>query len=170
MIILLLLACVTHIYIYSLRTSRSWWITQSTQQHRRVATIFRQQLQALALQPGVWGISCLVLLPFPCNDSSLYLSFSNFCEATVVTHTKRINRNLLRKETSFVCYTSSVLRRSWHMKQKERITDCWWDQNSRLQKLSTIATLPLNSHNTVQRTQIATAIRYFWLTKHSLRV
>jgi len=26
-----------------------------------------------------------------------------------VTHTKRIDRNLLRKETSFVCYTSSVL-------------------------------------------------------------
>jgi len=24
-----------------------------------------------------------------------------------VTHTKRIDRNLLRKETSFVCYTSS---------------------------------------------------------------
>jgi len=26
-----------------------------------------------------------------------------------VTTTKRINRNLMRKETSFVCYTSSVL-------------------------------------------------------------
>jgi len=26
-----------------------------------------------------------------------------------MTTTKRINRNLLRKETSFVCYTSSVL-------------------------------------------------------------
>jgi len=33
----------------------------------------------------------------------------NNCKATVVTHTKQINRNLLRKETSFVCYTSSVL-------------------------------------------------------------
>jgi len=29
-----------------------------------------------------------------------------------VTHTKRIDRNLLRKETSFVCYASSVLRKS----------------------------------------------------------
>ena len=26
-----------------------------------------------------------------------------------MTHTKRIDRNLLRKETSFVCYTSSAL-------------------------------------------------------------
>ena len=34
---------------------------------------------------------------------------NNVCKATSVTHTKRIYRNLLRKETSFVCYTSSVL-------------------------------------------------------------
>jgi len=33
--------------------------------------------QALALQPAVGGISCLVLLPSFCNDSSLYPSFSN---------------------------------------------------------------------------------------------
>ena len=31
---------------------------------------------------------------------------------------------LLRKETSFVYYTSSVLRKSRHMKQKEKITHC----------------------------------------------
>ena len=66
-----------------------------------------QQLQTLTLQPAVWGISCLVLLPSPCNDSSLYLSFSNICKATAVTHTKLSDRNLLRKETSFGCYTSS---------------------------------------------------------------
>jgi len=30
-------------------------------------------------------------------------------KAITVTTTKRINHNLLRKETSFVCYTSSVL-------------------------------------------------------------
>ena len=71
----------------------TWWQTSVITQ--------RQQLQALALQPAVWGISCLVLLPFPWNDSSLYLSFSNICKATTVTHTKRIDRNLLRKETSF---------------------------------------------------------------------
>jgi len=41
-----------------------------------------------------------------------------------MTHTKRIDRNLLRKETSFVSYTSSVLRTSRHMKQKEKITHC----------------------------------------------
>ena len=55
---------------------------------------------------------------------SLYVSFSNICKATTVTHTKRIYRNLLRKETSFVYYTSSVLRKSRHMKQKEKITHC----------------------------------------------
>ena len=42
--------------------------------------------------------------------------WSIFCKATAVTHTNRIDRNLLRKETSFVCYTSSVLRKSRHMK------------------------------------------------------
>jgi len=51
----------------------------------------------------------------------LYLSFSNVCKDTTVTHTKRIDRNLLRKETSFVCDTSSVLRISRHMKQKEKL-------------------------------------------------
>jgi len=41
-----------------------------------------------------------------------WLIWSNICKATTVTHTKRIYRNLLRKETSFVYYTSSVLRKS----------------------------------------------------------
>jgi len=48
----------------------------------------------------------------------------NVCKATTVTHTKRIDRNLLRKETSLVYYTSSVLRKSRQMKQKEKITHC----------------------------------------------
>ena len=59
----------------------------------------------------------------------------NVCKAASVTHTKRIYRNLLRKETSFVCYTSSVLRKSRHMKQKEKITHCCQDQNLKLLKL-----------------------------------
>ena len=63
------------------------------------------------------------------------LLFINVCKATSVTHTERIYRNLLRKETSFVCYTSSVLRKSRHMKQKEKITHCCQDQNSKLLKL-----------------------------------
>jgi len=49
---------------------------------------------------------------------------SNICKATTVTHTKRIYRNLLRKETSFVYFTSSVLRKSRHMKQKKKILHC----------------------------------------------
>jgi len=52
------------------------------------------------------------------------ISVTIVCKATTVTHTKRIDRNLLRKETSFVCYTSSVLRKIRHMKQKEKITHC----------------------------------------------
>jgi len=82
-----------------------------------------QQLQALALQPAVWGISCLVLLPSSCNDSSLYLSFSNNCKATAVAHTKRIDRNLLRKETSFVYVAhlqSCVKVDIWSKKKKLR--------------------------------------------------
>jgi len=83
--------------------------------------VWREQLQALALQPAVWGISCLVLLPSSCNDSSLHSSFSYNSKVTAVTNTKRINRNLLRKESSFVCFTSSVMRKSWHMKQIEKL-------------------------------------------------
>jgi len=43
----------------------------------------------------------------------------NVYKATAVTHTKRIDCNFLREETSFVYYTPSVLRKSRHMKQKE---------------------------------------------------
>ena len=48
-----------------------------------------QQLQALALQQAVWGISCLVLLPSSCNDSSLHPPFSNnnsshCCDFTII--------------------------------------------------------------------------------------
>ena len=70
------------------------------------------------------SVDCHLLSSF-CDDSNLHISlFNNICKATTVTHTKRIYRNLLRKETSFVYYTSSVLRKSRHMKQKEKITHC----------------------------------------------
>jgi len=68
---------------------------------------YKQQLQTLALQPAVWGMPGFA--PISLQWFSLYVSFSNTCKVTTVTHTKRIDRNLLRKETSFVCYTSSVL-------------------------------------------------------------
>ena len=58
------------------------------------------------------------------ENKECHIKIWNVCKATIVTHTKRIYRNLLRKETSFVCYTSSVLRKSRHMKQKEKITQC----------------------------------------------
>ena len=93
-------------------TATGLWMRQffrTLQVLRKEKTSLKQQLQALAFQRAFWGIACLVLFPSPCNDSSLYLSFSKVCKATSVTHTKRIYRNLLRKETSFVCYASSVL-------------------------------------------------------------
>jgi len=105
------------------------------------------------------------------------IDLSNICKATAVTHTKRIDRNLLRKETSCVCYTSSVLRLRvlhififsqvdiWNKKKKLRTVAKIKTQdykNWRSQKLSTIATPPLNTATTLQRTQIATAIRHFW--------
>jgi len=55
------------------------------------------------------------------TKNSVSILTRNICKATTVTHTKRIDRNLLRKETSFVCYTSSVLHKSRHMKQKRKI-------------------------------------------------
>jgi len=63
----------------------------------------KQQLQALALQPAVWGISCLVLLPSPCNDSSLYVSFNNNSKVTAVTTTKQINRSKSNDNLEFLC-------------------------------------------------------------------
>jgi len=96
----------------------------SVEKATRFTSRFLQQLQALPFQRAFWGISCPVLVPSPFNDLSLYLSFSNVFKATSVTHTKRIYRNVLRKETNFVCNTSSVLRKSRHMKQKEKITHC----------------------------------------------
>ena len=76
------------------------------------------------------------------------------CKATTVTHTKRIDRNLLRKETSFVCYTSSVLRKSGHTKQKKKLrtvakitTQDY--KNWRLQNFFTIVTPPLSTATTL---------------------
>ena len=51
--------------------------------------------------------SCAMILYSP-----IFVNSDPHQAATTVTHTKRIYRNLLRKETSFVYYTSSVLRKS----------------------------------------------------------
>jgi len=117
------------------------------------ATIGVTTIQTLALQPAVWGISCLVLLPSPCNDSACTYHSALFVKPQV-THTKRIDRNLLREKTSFVCYTSSVLRKSRHMRQKKKLrtvakikTQDY--KNWRLQNLFTIVTPPLNTATTL---------------------
>ena len=87
---------------------------------------------------------------------SLYLSFSIICKATTVTHTKRIDHNLLRKEPSFVCYTSSVLRKSRHMRQKKKLRTVTVAKiktqdykNWRLHNFFTIVTPPLNTATTL---------------------
>jgi len=70
-----------------------------------------QAVQALALQPAVWGISCLVLLPSYCNDSSLHSSFSNDCKATAVTtSSESIAIYCVRNLVSCVTHLQSLLK------------------------------------------------------------
>jgi len=61
-----------------------------------------------------------------------------------MTNTKRINNSLLRKETSFVCYTSSVLRTSRQMKQKEKYVQLLRSK-LKVTNLIPIRTPPLNT-------------------------
>ena len=82
------------------------------------------QHQVINLPDPVWVIKTVLVFNLYTRENDIYLYFSNICKATTVTHTKGIYRNLLRKETSFMYYTSSVLRKSRHMKQKEKITHC----------------------------------------------
>jgi len=65
------------------------------------------------IRPVNFSTPCKIVL-------NIVYNYSNNCKTTAGTHTKRIDRNLLCKETSFMCYTSSVLLKSRHMKQKEK--------------------------------------------------
>ena len=56
---------------------------------------------ALPLQQVVWGISCLVLLSSFCDDSSLFISFSNNSYVTAVTPTSESYRNLFAQENHY---------------------------------------------------------------------
>ena len=110
----------------------------------------------LFAESPAWFCSHLLAMIHACTYHS-----ANICKATTVTRTKRIDRNLLRKETSFVCYTSSVLRKSRHMKQKEKLrtvakikTQDY--KNWRLQNLSTIATPQL--HNCTTQLQLVVSL------------
>ena len=99
---------------------------------RACDTFLEPKYQAANESLGKWSLSQAVDPYLKKNQRTSYLRskhvkltrFGYICKATTVTHTKRIDRNLLRKETSFVCCTSSVLRKSRHMKQKEKITHC----------------------------------------------
>jgi len=113
-----------------------------------------QQLQALALQPAVWGISGLILLPSPCNDSSLYLSFSNFVKPQQwPTPSESIAIYCVMKLVSCVTHLQSCAKvHIWNKKKKLRTVAKIKTQdykNWRLQKLSTIASPPLHTATTL---------------------
>ena len=77
-------------------------------------------IQTLALQPDVWGTSCPVLLPSPCNGSACTYHSALFVKPQQwPTPSESIAIYCVRKLVS--CYTSSVLRKSRHMKQKKKL-------------------------------------------------
>jgi len=84
-ITLLLLVRITHIYFYSSRTSRSWWITQSTQRHRKgcnnIPSFFQRTTPiARSLCEG-WtrhDLHILVTAPFCCYRKSRAACAQNF--------------------------------------------------------------------------------------------
>ena len=80
-----IVACSRHIYFCSSRTSRSWWITQSTQHHRRVCNNIPSFLRrtipiARSLCEG-WtphDLHILVTAPFCCDRKSWAACAQNF--------------------------------------------------------------------------------------------
>ena len=102
--LLLLLACATHIYFCSSRTSRSWWITQSTQHHQRGCNNIPSFLQRTTpivhslCEGWPWhDLHILVTAPFCCNRKSRAAYAQSFAprqQATVET---------MRRNLSYYC-------------------------------------------------------------------
>ena len=117
--------------------------------HKLLSTI-----QALALQPTVWGISCLVLLPSPCNDSACNYHSAIFVKPQQwPTPSESIAIYCVRKLVSCVTHLKSCAKVDiWNKKKKLRtvvkiqIQDY---KNGRWQKLSTITTPPQNTATTL---------------------
>jgi len=94
--LLLLLARSTHTYFCSSRTSRSWWITQSTQHHRTGCN------------------STLFVKPFGLNTKSLKNPFSKWCcrtitEIPLLIKKRGIHKCCIKYGLRYFCVISSIL-------------------------------------------------------------
>ena len=120
---LLLLVRATYIYFCSSRTSRSWWITQSTQHHRRGCNNIPSFLQrttpiARFLCEGwtPYDLHILVTAPFCCDRKSraAYVqSFAPWQQATI----------------EFTCHDHSIIACSRHIYAwccSSRTSRSWW--------------------------------------------
>ena len=99
--LLLLLALATHIYLWSSRTCRSWWIKKSTQNHRRVCNAgFPKRYE--------WGR--LVLVCEHCSNSRLKLPdiLSCHAEARRLAHT-----SLIVRFTDFLVHNICLQKGFW---------------------------------------------------------
>ena len=123
--LLLLLARSTHTYFCSSRTSRSWWITQSMQHHRRGCNNIPSILQrtapiARSLCEG-WtrhNLHILVTAPFCCNRKSRAACAKSFAprqQATVETMHRNLLLLLARSTHTYFC--SSRTSCSWWITQ-----------------------------------------------------
>jgi len=111
-------------------------------------------IQALALQPAVWGISCLVLLPSPCNDSACTYHSAIFVKPHQwPTPSESTAIYCVRKLVSCVTHLQSCAKVDiWNKKKKLRTVAQIKTQdykNWRLQNFFTIVTPPLNTATTL---------------------
>ena len=103
---------------------------------------------------SVWGISCLVLLPSPCNDSACTYHSAIFVKPQQwLTPSESIAIYCVRKLVSCVTHLQSCAKVDiWNKKEKLRTvakTKTQDYKNWRLQNLSIIATPPLNAATTL---------------------
>jgi len=102
--LLLLLACATHIYFRSSRTSRSWWITKSTQRHwwgcNNIPSFLQWTTPNARLLCEGWtrhDLHILVTAPFCCDRKSRAAyaqSFALWQQATI---------QIMRLNLSYCC-------------------------------------------------------------------
>ena len=111
-------------------------------------------IQALALQPAVWGISCLVLLPSPCNDWACTYHSAIFVKPQQwPTPSESVAIYCVRKQVSCVTHLQSCGKVDiWNKKKKIRTVAMIKTQdykNWRLQNFFTIVAPPLNTATTL---------------------
>ena len=114
----------------------------------------KQQKPPWAFQPTVWGISCLVLLPSPCNDSACTYHSAIFVKPQQwPTPSESIAIYCVRKLVSCITHLQSCAKVDiWNKKKKLRTVAKIKPQgykNWRLPKFSTSVTLPLSTATTL---------------------